>query len=83
MARVLTAIAGGAVLKAHRRGLFSYVWLELPGGGDRECLRSNTVEAALKRRLLIAIPGRSPGHWEFRLSSKAKRIVQVFAADSR
>ncbi len=75
MERLLRAIADGAVLRGRRRGLFSYAWLELPDG-VRKVVKLNTVVAALKRQLLIALPP-SPSDWRFRLSAKSEEILSL------
>ena len=73
MMRLMKAMADGAELRAQQRGLLSKGYLVRPDG-TREVVRLNTIEGALRRKLINALPY-SPEQWGFRLSKKAKAIL--------
>ena len=73
MMRLMKAMADGAQLRALQRGLFSKGYL-VQSDDTREAVRLNTIEGALKRKLINAVPF-SHEEWGFRLSKKGKAIL--------
>ncbi len=74
--KLLKALEAGAVLRARKEKIRTYVVLEPPDGEPPQCVKEVTLKAAVKRKLLVSMEG-SPGRYGFRLSNKATQILEA------